>query len=120
MPGPSNPVNQQYDYQSGRGLDGFLSAAIDEVSWEGTLMSTFNTLSQAPIGQSSYNNTAINYDQSQIAGSQSAVTTLGGSGGGSAGTGGSGNLQIDATNNRIVLSDGTTNRLLLGYQQGGF
>ncbi len=115
-----NPATQGYDYQNGRGLDSFMTAAIDSVSWETSLSSTFNTLSQAPVGQSAYGaSTAINYDQSQISGSQGGTTTLGGSGGAAAGTGGSGNLQIDPTNSQIRLSDGTVNRLLIGLGANG-
>lgn len=112
-----NAARNDYDYQSGSGMDGFLSRSLDEVSWETTLGSTVSTLGALPIGTSQSN--AINYDAQQISGSQGDTTTLGGSAGGSAGTNG-GNLQIDAGNNRITLSDGTNTRLLLGYSQGGF
>lgn len=120
MQGDGNPATQQYDYQNGRGLDSFMSAAIDSVSWETSLSSTFNTLSQAPIGQSAFTNNAINYDQSQISGSQSATSTIGGGGGASAGTaganpqGGTG-LQVNATQNNIIVNDGTYNRALFGF-----
>lgn len=78
---PQNPVQQSYDYQNGRGLDGFMSAALDEVSWETNLESVYNTLSQAPIGQSAYspvsNAIPTNYDTTQITGSQGGTATIG-------------------------------------------
>jgi len=30
------------------------------------------------------------------------------------------NIKIDGTNRRITISDGTNDRILLGYQEGGF
>lgn len=110
-------ASNDYDYQSGSGMDGFLSRSLDEVAWETTLGSTVSTLGNLPIGVSAPN--AINYDASQLSGSQGDTTTLGGSAGGSAGSNG-GNLQIDAGNNRITLSDGSNTRLLLGFQKDGF
>lgn len=107
-----------YDYQSGSGMDGFLSRSIDEVSWQTNLGTTYTSLSSLPIGQMPTTTTPTNYDNTQISGSQSGTTTVGGSSGGSAG--GSGSLQIDATNNVITLNDGTNDRLLLGQQAGGF
>lgn len=111
-------ANNDYDYQSGSGMDGFMSRSIDEVSWQTTLGSTYVSLSTLPIGQYPTTTTPTNYDATQISGSQSGVATVGGSAGGSAG--GSGSLQIDATNNVITLNDGTNDRLILGQQQGGF
>ena len=32
----------------------------------------------------------------------------------------SGNVTIDSTNKRILISDGTNNRVLIGFQSGGF
>jgi hypothetical protein len=34
--------------------------------------------------------------------------------------GGDENVQIDGANRRILISDGTNNRVLIGYQSGGF
>lgn len=120
-----NPVNQSYDYQSGRGLDGFMSAAIDNVSWETTLSTTYSTLSQSPIGQSAYSpsTTAINYDQSQVSGSVGGSVTLGGSstatGGGSGGGSGGGKLVIDSTNGVIRIFDNNGNEVgLIGNLNG--
>lgn len=114
-----NAANNDYDYQSGSGMDGFLSRSIDEVSWQSTLGATYTSLSQLPIGTLPSSSTPTNYDATQITGSQSGTTTIGGSSGGAAGgTGGS--LQIDASNNVITLNDGTNDRLLLGQQKNGF
>lgn len=105
-------ANNDYDYQSGSGMDSFMSRSIDEVSWQTTLGSGYNTLAELPIGLSPTTATPTNYDSTQISGSQSGTTTVGGSAGGSAG--GSGSLQIDATNNVITLNDGTNDRLIIG------
>lgn len=98
-------------------MDGFLSRSLDEVSWENTLGASFSSLTALPIGSSLP--TAINYDAAQLSGSQGDSTTLGGNTGGSAGSS-NGNLQINAGDNNITLSDGTNTRLLLGKQVGGF
>lgn len=111
-------ATNDYDYQSGSGMDNFMSRSIDEVSWETSLGSTYTSLSTLPIGLSPTTATNTNYDYTQISGSQSGTTTVGGSQGGSAG--GTGSLLINATQQNITLSDGTTNRLLLGQQNGGF
>ena len=111
-----NAANNDYDYQSGSGMDTFMSRAIDEVSWQSNLATTYTSLSSLPIGLLPTTATPTNYDATQISGSQSGVATVGGSAGGSAG--GSGSLSINATNNQIVLSDGTNDRLILG--QGNF
>lgn len=113
-----NAATNDYDYQSGSGMDNFMSRSIDEVSWQSSLSSTYTSLSTLPIGISPTTATPTNYDATQITGSQGGTTTVGGSAGGSAG--GSGSLQIDATNNVITLNDGTNDRLLLGQQQNGF
>jgi hypothetical protein len=34
--------------------------------------------------------------------------------------GGGANVQIDGENKRIIVNDGTTDRVLIGYQVGGF
>lgn len=111
-----NASTADYDYQSGSGMDNFMSRSIDEVSWQTSLGAVYNTLSELPIGLSPTTATPTNYDATQISGSQSGSSTVGGSTGGSAG--GSGSLQIDATNNAITLNDGTNDRLILG--QGSF
>lgn len=110
-------ASNDYDYETGSGMDGFLSRSLDEISWENTLGATYTSLGTLPIGVS--NSNAINYDQSQVSGSQGDTTVLGGNAGGSAGTS-NGNLQINAGQNNITLSDGTNVRLLLGMDTGGF
>lgn len=111
-----NAANNDYDYQSGSGMDNFLSRSIDEISWQANLGSEYNSLSELPIGVYPTTSTPTNYDLTDISGSQSGTTTVGGSAGGSAG--GSGSLQIDASNNIITLNDGTNDRLIIG--QGTF
>lgn len=119
-----NPASNDYDYQSGSGMDNFMSRSIDEVSWQANLGSVYNSLSELPIGLSPTSATPTNYDQTQISGSQSATTTLGG-----AGTGNSTGLavanipsnqltagiQIQAGSNNITVNDGTNNRAIVGY-----
>lgn len=109
----NNPVRAAYDYNSGSGLDGFLSRSIDEVSWQNNLGASYNTLSNLPIGVSPTTATPTNYDSTQISGSQSAVTTLGGNSG--SGTGGG--LTLDASGNSIILNDGTNDRVVIGLIQ---
>jgi len=119
-----NPVNNDYDYQSGSGFDNFISRSIDEVSWQSNLGSVYNSLSELPIGLSPTSSTPTNYDATQISGSQAQTTTLGGSGtgnssgGGVAASGAASGLSINATQQTITLSDGTNDRLILG--QGSF
>lgn len=108
-----NAAANDYDYQSGSGMDNFLSRSIDEVGWETSLGATYTSLSTLPIGLSPTSSTPTNYDATQISGSQGDTTTLGGSSGN-----GGGSLQIDATNNVIKLSDGVNDRLIIG--QGSF
>jgi len=33
---------------------------------------------------------------------------------------GSGNVKIDGVNKRIIINDGTNDRILIGFQSGGF
>lgn len=99
-------------------MDNFMSRAIDEVSWETSLGSTYTTLSTLPIGLSPTTATPTNYDSTQITGSQSGTTTVGGTGGGNSGA--SGGLAVNATNNNITLNDGSNDRMIIGQSQGGF
>ena len=105
-------ANNDYDYQSGSGMDTFLSRSIDEVSWQTDLGTYYNSLSQLPIGQYPTQATPTNYDLTQISGSQSGSSTLGGTGTGNSAS--SGNLTIDSNNNQITMSDGATQRLVIG------
>ena len=109
-------VNNDYDYESGSGMDGFMSRSIDEISWQTSLGSSYNGLSELPIGAYQTSSTPTNYDATQVSGSQSGASAVGGSDG----SGTSGGLTINATDGNITLSDGTNNRLILGYEQGGF
>lgn len=111
-----NAATNDYDYQSGSGMDSFMSRAIDEVSWQTSLGTSYTSLSSLPIGQYPTTATPTNYDSTQITGSQGGTTTVGGSSGGAGG--GNGSLQINPTNNQITLNDGTNDRLIIG--QGSF
>lgn len=112
-----NASTADYDYESGSGMDSFISRSIDEISWQSGLGTIYNTLSNLPIGTSPTTATPTNYDATQISGSQSGASTIGGATGGSAGSAGAG-VTIDSTHNVITLSDGTNTRLILG--QGSF
>ena len=107
-----NAASNDYDYESGSGMDSFLSRSIDEVSWQSNLSSNYVSLSELPIGLSPTTATPTNFDTTQLSGSQSGTTTLGGAAGGSAG--GSGSLAINATSSQIILNDGTNDRLIIG------
>lgn len=111
-------ANNDYDYQSGSGMDNFLSRAIDEVSWQTNLGTFYNSLSELPIGTYPTQSTPTNYDLSAQSGSQNGSSTLGGTGTGNAANGGS--LSISPNQQQITISDGTNQRLLIGQQQGGF
>lgn len=105
-----NAANQDYDYQSGSGMDNFMSRAIDEVSWQSSGLGTsYNTLSQASIGQSAYSPTSTatptNYDTTQISGSQGDTTTVGGTGTGNSGT--PGGMTLNPQTNTLTLNNGT-------------
>lgn len=78
-----NAASNDYDYESGSGMDAFLSRSIDEVSWQSNLSSSYVSLSNLPIGTAA--TTDVNYDQSQVSGTlgsnlQVNQTTLGQSG----------------------------------------
>lgn len=104
-------ANNDYDYESGSGLDSFLSRSIDEVSWQTTLGSGYNTLSELPIGTYPTSSTPTNYDATQVSGSLSGVTQAGGgSGTGNSSTGGL--VTIDATNGKISVFDTSGNEVV--------
>lgn len=105
-------ATNDYDYQSGSGMDNFMSRSIDEVSWQSSLGTTYTSLASLPIGLLPTSSTPTNYDATQITGTQGGTATVGGAGA-SGGTS-SGSLQIDATNNVIKLNDGTNDRLVMG------
>lgn len=112
----NNPVRPSYDYTSGSGIDGFMSRSLDEVNWQNNLEASYNTLGNLPIGLSPTTSTPTNYDLTQISGSQSGTSSIGGSSGSGTGTG----LSINAGQQNITLNDGTNDRLLLGRDVGGF
>ena len=114
-----NPAASDYDYQSGSGMDTFLSRSIDEVSWQAQLGTTYNSLTEIPIGSMPTTATPTNYDATQISGSQGGSSTLGGSTGGSAAgnaTAGAGiTFNAGGSGNNIEVYDGNNNRALFGY-----
>lgn len=72
-----NPVSNDYDYQSGSGLDSFLSRSIDEISWQSTLGTSYNSLSELPIGVYPTSATPTNFDLTQVTGSQGGTSSVG-------------------------------------------
>lgn len=72
-----NPATNDYDYQSGSGLDNFLSRSLDEVSWQANLGAVYNSLSELPIGLSPTTATPTNYDATQVSGAQGGTSTVG-------------------------------------------
>ena len=111
-------ATNDYDYQSGSGMDNFMSRSIDEVSWQANLGSVYNSLSELPIGLSPTTATPTNFDATQVSGSQSGSSSLGGSNGGSAlgnANGAGAGINIQAGSNNIVINDGTNNRGIAGY-----
>jgi hypothetical protein len=113
-----NPATSDYDYQTGSGMDTFLSRSIDEVSWQTQLGSAYNSLSQMPIGSMPTTATPTNYDSTQISGSQGGSSTLGGSTGGSAVGGASPGAGVtfnaSSSGNNIEINDGSVNRAIFG------
>lgn len=102
-------ANNDYDYQSGAGIDGFLSRSIDEVSWQTTLGTSYVSLPSLPIGQLPTSSTPTKFDATQVSGSVGGAMTLGGgSAQGSAG-GSSGSVVIDGTNGVIKILDSSGN-----------
>jgi hypothetical protein len=97
-----NAASQDYDYQSGSGMDNFMSRSIDEVSWQANLGSVYNSLSELPIGLSPTSSTPTNFDATQISGSQGGITTVGGNNGSN-----SNGISINPTTNTITLNQGT-------------
>lgn len=115
-----NAASSDYDYQTGSGIDSFLSRSLDEVSWQSQLGSFYNSLTELPIGTMPTTATPTNYDATQISGSQSGSSTLGGSTGGSAaGVPGGATAGISFNsgtgNNNIEVADGSNNRVLVGF-----
>lgn len=105
-----NATAADYDYESGSGLDSFISRSLDEVSWQSSgLGSTYTTLNNLPIGTSPTSSTPTNYDQTQVSGSQGGAVTLGG--GSASGSGGtsSGQVTIDGVNGAITIQDSNGN-----------
>lgn len=70
-------ANNDYDYESGSGMDSFISRSIDEVSWQSNLNSQYVTLSNLPIGSSPTTATPTNLDATQVTGSQGGTATIG-------------------------------------------
>lgn len=118
-----NAANQDYDYQSGSGMDSFMSRSIDEVSWQTTLGTTYNTLAQAPIGSSAFTNlstsTPTNFDATQVSGSMGGTVSVGGGSNSGSGGGSAGNVIIDGINGVIKILDNNGNTVgIIGNLNG--
>jgi hypothetical protein len=119
-----NAANQDYDYQSGSGMDNFMSRAIDEVSWQSSGLGTsYNTLSQSSIGQSAYTYastaTPTNFDTTSVSGSLGGTISVGGGSTNGSGGGSAGNVVIDGINGAISILDSSGNTVgIIGNLNG--
>lgn len=104
-----NASSNDYDYQSGAGIDNFMSRSIDEVSWQSSLGSSYSSLSELPIGLSPTTATPTNFDATQVSGSLGGGVSMGGN---SSSAGGSGNVVIDGSNGRISVFDKSGNEVI--------
>lgn len=104
-----NAVSNDYDYQSGSGMDNFMSRALDEVSWQSSLGTVYNTLSELPIGLSPTSSTPTNYDATQVSGSVGGSISMGGGSASGSGGGTSGRIVIDGINGVINIVDNNGN-----------
>ena len=114
-----NASTADYDYQSGSGMDNFISRSLDEVSWQTQLGTVYNTLATNPIGAQTSATTASNMDATQVSGSQGGALTLGG--GSASGSGGtsSGQVVIDGVNGAISILDSNGNTVgIIGNLNG--
>lgn len=114
-----NASTADYDYQSGSGMDNFISRSIDEVSWQTQLGTVYNTLSTNPIGAQTSGTTATNMDTTQVSGSQGGALTLGGGSASGSGGSSSGQVVIDGTNGAISILDSSGNTVgIIGNLNG--
>jgi hypothetical protein len=112
-------ASNDYDYQSGSGMDGFMSRSIDEVSWQSTLGSYYTTLGTLPIGQMQTTATPTNYDATQVSGSVGGAITVGGGSTNGSGGGSAGSIVIDGINGAISILDQNGNTVgILGNLNG--
>lgn len=87
-------MNGDYNYTTS-GFDGFFSRSVDDIP-----QSTLN--SSGPVSRS------ISFDRAQLSGQFPDVVRIGKS------------ISLDGPSKNIILSDGSVDRLLLGYQKDGF
>lgn len=87
-------MDNQYDYTQS-GFDGFLSRSVDDLVQE-------NLSSPGPTSQS------ISFDRGQVTGRFPNILKVGSA------------IRLDGPGKNIVLSDGNTDRLLLGFSKDGF
>jgi hypothetical protein len=112
-------ANQDYDYQSGAGMDNFMSRSIDEVSWQTTLGANYNTLSSLPIGLMQTTATPTNFDATQTSGSLGGTISVGGGSNSGSGGGSAGNIVIDGINGAISILDQNGNTVgIIGNLNG--
>jgi len=98
-------ANNDYDYESGSGMDSFISRSLDEVGWQSNLGSVYTTLTNLPIGLLPTTATPTNMDATQVSGSQGGATVLGGGSNSGSGGASSGSVVIDGTNGAITILD---------------
>lgn len=104
----NNSASQEYNYTNS-GIDNFLNRSIDQVTWQSSLDASLNmpgygTLTTLPSPPA---NNAVQYDATQVSGALGNTLAVG-------------NVNINGSDGNITLSDGVTNRLLIGTQQDGF
>lgn len=87
-------MNNEYDYTQS-GFDSFLSRSVDELAQQ-------NLGSPGPVSQ------AISFDRAQLSGKFPDIVRIGTA------------ISLNGPGKNIVLSDGTVDRLLLGYSKDGF
>ena len=104
-----NAGGNDYDYQSGSGMDNFMSRSIDEVSWQANLGSSYTSLSSLPIGQNPTTATPTNFDATQVSGSLGGAISVGGGSSSGSGGGSSGNVIINGTSGSISIIDNNGN-----------
>ena len=88
-----------YDYQTS-GFDAFMDRSIGSAQAAPTTLEGISSITSSGD---------INFDNSQISGSLGDKIQVGGS-----------NVIIDGANRRITINDGANDRVLIGFQEGGF
>lgn len=87
-------MDNNYSYETS-GFDGFFSRSVDDTP-------QINLNSTGPVTRS------MSFDRAQLSGRFPDIVKIGKS------------ISLDGPGKNIVLSDGSVDRLLLGYQKDGF